>query len=184
MISYKVRQKVRDRINECLEIIEKRYMVSVPAPKDIHYEVRGTTGGKAFYRSWTLGFNPILLRENEELFIKQTVTHEIAHLITHFIYPHAKAHGYEWKRIMVVLGAEPSRTHSYDTTRSQVKVKHKFLWTCQCCSTQITVGPVVHKKMIRGQQRFHSKCGRAGTLVFHKGLGQVTYRQAATMKKK
>lgn len=47
--------------------------------------------------------------------MKETLAHELAHVIQYVCFPHAKqAHGPEWKRIMRDLGFEPSTYHSME----------------------------------------------------------------------
>lgn len=48
---------------------------------------------------------------NEETFVKEIIPHEVAHLLTNFLYPRVKqAHGPEWKSVCRALGGNPSRT--------------------------------------------------------------------------
>lgn len=169
MISAATKQRVETKINACIATIEKKYKVTFKKPA-VHYNVRGTTAGKAWTKKWIVGFNAVLLNENTDDFIARTVPHEIAHLATELIYPHAHVrtrgtkrspHGSEWASIMVVLGADVKRCHSYDTTNAQVKRSVSYDYKCACCGAAITLGPKRHAKMLKDPHQYtHTKCGR------------------------
>lgn len=176
-VSKQLKEKVQRKIEECISIA-KRQWTSVDFDYPIvKYNVRGTTGGKASRVSWMVDFNPVLLIENEDDFISQTVPHEIAHLIARKLWSNIKPHGREWKLVMTIFGAKPRATHSYDISRVQVRTVNKFMWTCECCGSDIPVGMNVHQKMLKGRVRYHKGCGKRGTLSFKKSLGQVSYQQ-------
>ena len=115
MLNAAIKARVEAKVAECIATVERKYNVTFRKPV-ISYNVRGTTAGKAFYTRWIVDFNPVLLAENVEEFLEDTVPHEVAHLATELIYPHAhrggfgtkrRPHGSEWKSIMRSLGADP-----------------------------------------------------------------------------
>ena len=55
-------------------------------------------------------------------------------------------HGESWKNVMRVVGAEASRTHSYDTSNSTVRTKAKFIYKCVEHGAEMHLGAKRHKK--------------------------------------
>lgn len=120
----------KQRIAECTA----RYNAAgtrLPMPT-VSFDLKGKTAGKAFLERNHVQLNAVLLTENAEEFIEQTVGHEVAHLATHARYGHkAQAHGAEWKQMMRLIGLEPHRCHSFDTSNSAVS-KASFRYLCGC----------------------------------------------------
>jgi|SRR5271157_174749 len=192
-----VTQKVKDRVSlkvgECIAKADKYFNKKHQVPQ-IQYTVRGTTAGQAS-GSWMVNFNPILLMENIEDFMTDTIPHEVAHCIDsangrddnamwRFMAGKKRSvHGDSWKRIMRMLGADPDRCHTYDVKNAQVKVKAKYDYRCGGCNQSFLVSSVLHNKMQRGQHRWCRKCGRdRGRLVYAQALGQVTYGEAKEIR--
>ena len=49
----------------------------------------------------------------KDTYIADTVIHEVAHVITAYLYPRRKQeHGKEWKLVMMQLGSKPNRFHN------------------------------------------------------------------------
>ena len=174
MITEAIKKRVDTKIEQCIVTIEKKYNVKFKKPT-VHYNVRGTTAGKAWYTKWIIGFNPVLLNENIDDFIARTVPHEVAHLATELIYPHAhragfgrkrSPHGTEWASIMTALGVDASRCHSYDVTNAKVKRTNTYTYKCSCCGHKFELGAKRHAKIERGATYWHPVCGKvAGKLV-------------------
>ena len=174
MITEAIKKRVDTKIEQCITTIEKKYKVKFKKPA-VHYDVRGTTAGKAWYTKWIVGFNPVLLNENVDDFIARTVPHELAHLATELIYPHAhragfgkkrSPHGAEWASIMTALGADASRCHTYNVENARVKRKATYSYKCACCGHKFELGPQRHAKIQRGATYWHPSCGKvAGKLV-------------------
>lgn len=82
----------------------------------IKFDLRGTTAGRAWGRKNVIQFNPILLDQNPEVFVRQTVGHEVAHLAAFVKNPNCEPHGKDWKLIMWSLRLPAKRCHNYDTS--------------------------------------------------------------------
>lgn len=174
MISEAIKKRVETKIDQCIATIEKKYNVKFKKPA-VHYNVRGTTAGKAWCKQWIVGFNPVLLNENVDDFIARTVPHEICHLATELIYPHAHVrvlgkkrspHGAEWASIMTALGADATRCHSYDVENARVKRTTTYSYMCGCCGHKFELGPKRHAKIKQGATYWHPACGKGrGNLV-------------------
>lgn len=189
-VSKELQARVEKRVNECIKIAEKHFGQHIAKPS-IHFDVRGTVGGYYQPGSHKVRYNPVLLNENVDDYILTTVAHEVAHAIDYHLLGSSvysirrhKPHGSSWKNIMRILGVPVERCHHYNVDNAQVRVKNKFEYRCKHCGTLLTVGPKIHEGIRRGAQRWHSKCGRGlGALEFVRALGQVTYGQAAEMRK-
>lgn len=94
---------------------EKLFGRSFPQPTVVVKDI-GTTAGQAWYRENKLLFSETLYVQNENDFLRDTVVHEIAHLIAGQLFGWAiQPHGLEWKAVMLRLGVNPTRCHCYDT---------------------------------------------------------------------
>ena len=82
--------------------------------------------------------------------------------------------------MMVRLGADPSRCHSYEADEGQGRQKTKYAYKCSCCNKPIPVGPKVHLKIMKGARYTPKCCGRSANLVYAGVVGQVSYKAAVT----
>lgn len=169
-VSKELKARVNEKLEETIARAERHFGQTFRFPR-VMYTQRGTTAGTARLQEWAVNFNAILLNENVDDFIARTVPHEMAHLIDFQLYPEnhrvgwgqkRSVHGPTWKHIMRVVGADPSRCHSYDVSKARVNRKARFVWTCKCGST-MELGPQRHKKMLSGATRYwqrgHAYCG-------------------------
>lgn len=174
MLDQATKKRVVDKVNECIVIVEKKYNVIFRKPL-VTFNVRGTVGGRAHYGEWKVDFNPILLAENTEKFLTSTVPHEVAHLATKLVYPHAlvrrpgkkrSPHGAEWASIMVALGAAPNRCHTYDVENAQVRRVNRASYDYVCeCGHAFSLGPKRHAKLQRSPTAYkHTGCRLGGRL--------------------
>lgn len=200
-IPAQIKQRVETKLRECIDIVEKHYKVKLDMPK-VTYTKGGGVAGTASYTTWTIDLNPVLLMENTDDFMKRTVPHELAHLACDKIYPEAHnrgfndeaagmlrmlsirghgryrrpkrdIHGSRWQSIMRVLGADPSRCHSYDVTNVKRR-KARFDYKCSKCGTAMSVGPKIHKQIQRdASSRWHRSC-RGHPLVLVGAQPKVT----------
>ncbi len=167
---------VRERVEQCFQVAEKAYERGFKRPVVI-FKKRGTVAGTATPARWQLNFNNTLLNENVEHFVKQTVAHEVAHLICNVIYEGGKTfrvrgerrspHGRNWKTVMVVLGVSADRCHTYDTTNSKVGRRKQKTYTYHCtgCKRDLEMGAIRHKKQQSGQTSY-SHC-RGFALIYN-----------------
>lgn len=115
----------------------------------VAFDLRGKTAGQAFIQKNALRFNAILLVENEDAFLSDTVPHEVAHLIARQLFGlRISAHGAEWKDVMRRFGCEPRRCHSFDVTNSAVGTVYPY--QCRC--------PTVH--MLSARRHKQAAAGR------------------------
>ncbi len=147
-----IRKRIADKIEVLRQQAVRKYEIDIPTPI-IHFDLKGTRGG--VHRSGHLHFNPVLLMENVETYINQTVPHEMAHHVQLLVYPESltrmgfkknrKVHGDDWKEIMRLFGVPANRCHSYDT--SSVKRRHfvRHPAYCQCNTPHSITMKLVNK---------------------------------------
>jgi SprT protein len=118
------------RVESCFMQAEAFFKRSFKRPL-VSLRLRGQKAGVAHLQENLLRFNPQLYRENSEDFLRQTVAHEVAHLIAHQLFGLSiQPHGKEWQAIMQgVYELPPQRCHSYAVQRRQVK---RYIYRCPC----------------------------------------------------
>lgn len=177
MTDFELQKRVFDKISECYKVYP-----NANRPHYVKFDKRGKVAGTANYGRMELNFNMALLRQNPDEFIGQTVPHEVAHLITDWIWNGtAKPHGKEWKKVMRNLGCKPKRCHSYDTENSGGYEKTKYHYRCSKCGADIFVGPTRHKRQqkhrnMTGNTYYRHNCG--GGIRYVKNMGRVSYQDA------
>lgn len=115
-------QDMQDLMKECsqlthhyIELCNDKFGLRMPQFK-VMFGLKASVSGKAMLGRGIINYNPTLLRENPEVFLRQTVGHEVVHFACYAKYGPVDGHGPEWKSMMVMMGLEPVRCHSYDTT--------------------------------------------------------------------
>jgi len=154
-VSLKLKKRVDETILMKLEQLETAFGKSFPFPT-VTYDQRGRIAGKAVYSEEKIKLNPVLLGENEESFLQETVPHELAHLIAVQIYgPVGHGHGRFWKKVMMEMGVTPRRTHSYDCS-SVSKPRQWFIYKCACGTKNFSKRR--HNNVLRGSMYTCSLC--------------------------
>ncbi len=151
-----------DRIAELRDYTEKHFQHSMPDVK-LRYNLKGNRAGTANSSRSLINVNYVLLKENTEHFIKQTLGHEYAHLITDNLYlsnliSKPTAHGREWKRVMRKLRLRPDRCHSYDTTNTGGKKQRRWKYYCGCPKPIHMISSTIHNRMKKGRIYRCNKC--------------------------
>ncbi len=130
----------------------------------VTWEVKGArVAGLAYIGRNKVGFNPDYIGQSD--FWITTVKHEVAHHIQKWVYPNARqAHGPEFRRIMQVLGAPDRSRHSMTTERleslREKKLENSFDYYCPHCNKELSVSPVVHRRIQSGSHRYHISCAK------------------------
>jgi SprT protein len=125
----------------------------VPVPTVSFYH-RGTIAGKAWSFGHRVAFNTILAAENPDRFIN-TVKHELAHIITNRKYLFAKAHGPEFKSVLIAMGGDGKRCHDYDVQNVR-RSRTAFEYKCACKTHMMS--SVRHNKAQRGVTYSCKRC--------------------------
>jgi SprT protein len=128
---------------------------------EIRFDLRGQTAGQAIVPRKgkpVIRYNSQLLQENGEGFIRRTVPHETAHIAAHFLHgPRIRPHGEEWRALMALYGADPSRCHSYDTSRSTARRLSRYRYRCGCREHELT--SIRHNRVLKGMRYLCRACG-------------------------
>ena len=182
-ITHEQKQLIELMVETCVDRINKFWdnygkpEVHIPM---VYYTVRGTTGGRAIYESNKIDLNPVLVAENFERYLSQTIPHEVSHLASYKIHGirHGRGHGKAWKHMMeIVLGVKADRCHNMNVTNSMVRNTRKFNYTCGCFDKHY-VGVKVHKK---AQSGYKYICGKCKTMIEFTGI--ETTKRALAMGK-
>jgi SprT protein len=140
----------------------EHYGISSPVV-EIRFDLRGKSAGMASHgaaEGMRIRYNRVLLEENGEDFLRRTVPHEVAHLITRLVFgPRCRPHGEEWRRVMRFFGADTSRCHGYDTSRARARTLREYPYVCGCRDHSLT--SIRHNRARRGQRYLCRACGGA-----------------------
>ena len=120
----KIRNDILKRAEEAVRQAEakaRRYYDLRLPEATIDFSLRGRCAGQARVDGkgeTQLRLNYQLLAENLEVFVKQTIPHEVAHLVVNWHRRkkrrRPRPHGPEWQRVMTdCFGLAPDRCHAY-----------------------------------------------------------------------
>ncbi|KAF1069709.1 MAG: Protein SprT [Pseudomonas citronellolis] len=156
-------EQLRARVEACYQQAEGFFQQRFPRP-EVSLKLRGQKAGVAHLDENLLRFNPQLYRENRDHFLKQTVAHEVAHLIAHQMFgPRIRPHGEEWQLIMRgVYGLPPDRCHTYEITRRRTT---RYIYRCRCEeNADFPFSSQRHNLVAQGRRYYCRRCRT--TLVF------------------
>lgn len=130
-----LKMQVQRQLNRDLERAN-HYFNTTFTPPTISYAVRGVKAGVAYLERNEVRFNPVLLQENEQAFIRQVVPHELAHILVYQHFGRVQSHGKEWKMMMeTVLGVPAEIYHCFDTQ----SVQQQFSYQCACQTHHLSI---------------------------------------------
>ncbi len=85
----------------------------------------------------------------------RTLLHEVAHVITRRAYGRkVKAHGKEWKRVMIALGIPPNRCSNYPYMQKRRKEAAKHKYECKDCGYIYST----LRKLKNFHNKYHGPC--------------------------
>lgn len=147
-------QAILQRIEQCYALAEQQFERSFTRPQ-VSLCLRGKAAGMAHIGRNLLRFNQQLYLQNREDFLRQTVAHEVAHLLAYELYGiDIKPHGTQWQGIMHNLFQLPaSRCHNYQIAP---RLRTFYLYDCQCQQHEFTAQR--HARVRRGYQYACRKC--------------------------
>ena len=148
--------RIRRRIDSLYFLAENHLHHTFPRPT-LKMNLKGETAGQAWPEKNLIRLNPILYLENQTHYLKQTVAHEVAHLIAHKYYgAHIRPHGKEWQGIMTGIFQLPAeRCHSYDTRHT---TRRPYLYRCLCFNKQTPLSAIRHKRATQGTVYLCTTC--------------------------
>jgi SprT protein len=78
-------------------------------------------------------FNLAIASRYPQAFVDQTVSHEVAHLVTAACFPGARPHGPEWRAVMASFGCRDApRCHSFAVPQGQIRRQRRWRYSCDC----------------------------------------------------
>ncbi|MCQ2042623.1 SprT family zinc-dependent metalloprotease [Stutzerimonas kunmingensis] len=143
-------------VEACYELAEQFFKRRFTRPQ-ISLKLRGQKAGVAHLQENLLRFNEQLYRENTEHFLRQTVAHEVAHLIAHQMFgSRIQPHGEEWQLIMRgVYELPPDRCHTYAIRRRSVT---RYVYRCSCVDQDFAFTPQRHALVAKGRRYYCRRC--------------------------
>lgn len=151
-----ISEAVETKITECLEILaDKGYPAKRPT---VTYDLKGHTAGRAHGGSiMRLNLDLLLNPDTQHEQLNVTVPHELCHNVQRQSWPNSKSHGYEWQRLMLLLGLQPDRTHTMQTKAARRRTPQaRYAYYCSCPSRIHYISQTRHNKIQRGTATY--KC--------------------------
>lgn len=147
-----LQQSLRQRVEACFLDAEKFYQRRFPRP-EISLKMRGQSAGAAHLQGNRLRFNPTLLAENRDDFLREVIPHEVAHLLCWHLFGKVKPHGPQWQQVMTqAFGLAPRVRHSFAVDSVAPPT---WRYRCHCQAHELTLRR--HNKVCRGQVRYHCR---------------------------
>jgi SprT protein len=155
-------RKAEDKMVECFLIAQNHFNRTFNLPQ-IVFDLIGRCAGYAYYSENKIRINPILLNQNSEVVINNTVPHEAAHLIAVTVFGiGARGHGFYWKKIMRnVFNLVPDRCHKLDVSKSLGKTIKRHVYFCPTCQKELVLSTTRHNQINNFESIRHVICQRA-----------------------
>lgn len=149
-------ERLNARVEACYTLAEQFFKRRFPRP-EVSLKLRGQKAGVAHLQQNLLRFNEQLYRENTEHFLRQTVAHEVAHLVAHQMFgARIQPHGEEWQLIMCgVYELPPDRCHTYAIRR---RVGTRYVYRCSCADQDFAFTPQRHALVAKGRRYYCRRC--------------------------
>ncbi|MBW8337869.1 SprT family zinc-dependent metalloprotease [Stutzerimonas stutzeri] len=149
-------ERLNARVEACYALAEQFFKHRFPRP-EVSLKLRGQKAGVAHLQQNLLRFNEQLYRENTEHFLRQTVAHEVAHLVAHQMFgARIQPHGEEWQLIMRgVYELPPDRCHTYAIRR---RVGTRYVYRCSCADQEFAFTPQRHALVAKGRRYYCRRC--------------------------
>jgi len=122
---------------------------------DIRFDIHGRSAGQAGYKSqfgerhYYMRFNQEAIKLDWEQFSKETIPHEVAHIVCYMRPELGHKHNSGWRRVCIDLGGTGDRCHTMQLTPGRRRRTKKFMYTATC-GTEIELSSVRHNKIRRG----------------------------------
>ena len=147
-------EQIRQHVENYYRHAEQYFTRTFTRP-DIGTCLRGQSAGAAYPQRNLLRFNMTLYHGNSAHFLRQTVAHEVAHLLAYTLYGRRiRPHGPQWQAIMLdVFGLPADRCHNY-----QLPPGWKTLYAYACSCRQHQFSAQRHSRVNRGQGYLCKTC--------------------------
>jgi len=143
-------------------------------PPEIDFSLKGRSAGQAAWRvdkgpgsvitKLKLRFNLEAYALDPEDMIRDTIPHEVAHLVVALRHGRrAKPHGPEWESVMRgCFGIAPKRTHRLQLTPAR-KVARSYIYSCDCQEHPFT--SIRHNRILKERKKYRCVACK-GSLVY------------------
>jgi len=98
---------------------------AVPAGWSFRFDHSKVRFGKCNYAAKEISLSRHLVQLNDETEVRETILHEIAHVLA----PRSAGHGAAWKRVAQAIGCNANRCYGAEVVRP----KPRFKGTCPAC---------------------------------------------------
>jgi len=117
-----------------------------------------STAGKARYSQNVITLSwPIFCQPENQAGFRNTMLHEIAHIVLGPGYGHNRI----WKYTHRKIGGNGKRTHLLTTKKRRAyRRAYKAAIVVCACGYKVRIGPIQHKRLREGVQYRHKKCGQ------------------------
>ncbi|WP_440778520.1 SprT family zinc-dependent metalloprotease [Pseudomonas syringae] len=149
-------EQLNSRVETCYLQAETFFKRTFKRPV-VSFQLRGQKAGVAHLHENLLRFNPQLYQENAEDFLRQTVPHEVAHMVAHQLFGGGiQPHGEEWQLIMRgVYELPPNRCHTYAVQRRSVI---RYIYRCPCPDSDFPFTSQRHSMVRKGRRYLCRRC--------------------------
>lgn len=164
-------KRVRARVIEVADEARKHYNLAGMAMY-LRLDLRGRCAGTAQLlrkeRKGIIRLNPEAFHLDAKHLLRDTVPHEIAHLVAHWTRL-GRHHDRGWRTIARSLGASGDRCHTLNLTPTRRTVRHRYRASC---GTEVMLGPRQHEAVQAGRRGYRAKA--TGGMIERAGyLGSV-----------
>lgn len=162
-------EMVRNRVQEILKLAGERYGLDM-SQVDVRFDLRGRAAGLAGCRRiWGGGTSDHYLRFNVDMIAgdgfdhvyKETVPHEIAHIVCYMNPRLGANHNPGWKRVCRALGGTGERCHSEEVVYANGNT-YTYITTC---GASVNLSQQRHRKIqqghvysVRGKGELNQSC--------------------------
>ena len=161
-----IQQLIAGRIRELLQAAAplcESHRARLPVPS-IRLDLRGQVAGQAIWHAAgkaELRFNIDIARRHRDHYLRHTVAHEVAHLVTVACFGRVRPHGAEWRSVMRHFGIDnPARCHDYALDESRLKRQRRWEYVCSCTRHQLST--TRHNRVQSNRARYFCRqCGTA-----------------------
>lgn len=167
IISEILQKKAEKSLVNAVEQVEEFFQIMLTQPL-LTYTQKGKIAGTAWFERWEIRLNPILYQENEKVFLREVIPHELAHLVAYQLSKEGvfkrkiRPHGKEWRLIMEEVFSLPANVNH--TLKTHHLMKEAYLYACQC--RQHYLSKIRHLRTLKGRVYLCQQC--KGTLNFIK----------------
>ena len=175
--------RVETKVAQVIQSLELHYNRKFATPV-IDYKLRGVVAGKALCGKNVVRFQPVLLTANEAEYMKETIAHEVCHLIDYEMNPanftrrygrKRQLHGITWQRLMLITGHTPETTHNMDVEAVRVRQVVRHEWVCTCGAI-MKLGPKQHPQQLNNHDTYRPRgkgCRRRSAAHVYTYVGVV-----------